>query len=178
MPCFSIMSHQKLGKFLGKIRTVFGEIDPQLRFWLFAKLIKCKKNPEATLACILFSKAFDSIHRRMMEQIPLTYSCRTSLWQKLFLWEDSQRNNFCHNDVLQEYESNGSFIQCDTDFIDIITEVFQGNTLAPYLFIICFDYIHQTSIDLMKETDFTLKKRQEADDILSKLSCIQTTQMI
>ena len=32
------------------------------------------------------------------------------------------------------------------------------NTLAPYLFIICLDYVLRTSIDLIKENDLTLKK--------------------
>ena len=34
----------------------------------------------------------------------------------------------------------------------------QGDTLAPYLFIICLDYILRTSKDLIKENGFTLKK--------------------
>ena len=29
----------------------------------------------------------------------------------------------------------------DTDFFDIVAEVLKGNTLAPYLFIICLDYV-------------------------------------
>ena len=46
----------------------------------------------------------------------------------------------------------------DTDFFDIVVEVLQGNTLAPYLFVLCLDYVLQTSIDLIKENGFTLKK--------------------
>ena len=38
----------------------------------------------------------------------------------------------------------------DIDFFDIVAGVLQGDILAPYLFIICQDYILQTSIDLMK----------------------------
>ena len=45
----------------------------------------------------------------------------------------------------------------DTDFFDI-AGVLQGDTLTPYLFIICLDYIFRTSIDLMKVNGFTLKK--------------------
>ena len=33
-----------------------------------------------------------------------------------------------------------------------------GDTLAPYLFIICLDYTLRTSVDLMKETGFKLAK--------------------
>ena len=45
-----------------------------------------------------------------------------------------------------------------TDCFDIVGEVLQGNTLAPFLFIICLDYVLQMSIDLMKVNSFTLKK--------------------
>ena len=39
----------------------------------------------------------------------------------------------------------------DTDYIDIVVGVLQGDTLALYLFIICLDYVLRTSIDLMKK---------------------------
>ena len=44
-----------------------------------------------------------------------------------------------------------------TDFFDMVVEVLQEHTLAPYLLIICLDYILQTLIDLIKENGFTLK---------------------
>ena len=57
----------------------------------------------------------------------------------------------------------------DGDFFDILAGVLQGDTLlAPYLFVICLDYVLWTSIDLIKENCFTLKK-QEADNIPQKL---------
>ena len=43
----------------------------------------------------------------------------------------------------------------DTDFFDIVAGVLQGNTLAPYLYIICLDYVLRTTIDIIKETGFT-----------------------
>ena len=46
----------------------------------------------------------------------------------------------------------------DTDFFDIFSGVLPGDTLTPYLFILCLDYTLETSIDLIKENDFTLKK--------------------
>ena len=45
----------------------------------------------------------------------------------------------------------------ETDFFDVVSGVLQRDTLAPYLFIISLDYILQTSIDIIKENDFTLK---------------------
>ena len=38
----------------------------------------------------------------------------------------------------------------DTDYFDTVADVLQGDTLAPYLFIICLDYVLRTSIDKMK----------------------------
>ena len=38
----------------------------------------------------------------------------------------------------------------DTDYFDIVAGVRQGDTLTPYRFIICLDYVLTPSIDLMK----------------------------
>ena len=48
----------------------------------------------------------------------------------------------------------------DTDYFDIVAGVLQGDTLAPYLFIICLDYILRTSIDKIKENSFKLTKER------------------
>ena len=53
----------------------------------------------------------------------------------------------------------------DTDFFDIVAGVLQRDTLAPYLIIICLDYVFWTSIDLMKENGFTLKKKRKKQTI-------------
>ena len=47
----------------------------------------------------------------------------------------------------------------DTDYFDIVAGV-QGDTFAPYLFIICIDCALRKSIDLMKENDFKLAKER------------------
>ena len=39
----------------------------------------------------------------------------------------------------------------DTEYFDIVAGVLQGDTLAPYLFIICLDYVLRTSIDKIKK---------------------------
>ena len=56
----------------------------------------------------------------------------------------------------------------DTDFFDIVAGVLQGDTLVPYLSIICLDYVLRTLINLLKENGFTLKKTR------SKLYPVQT----
>ena len=48
----------------------------------------------------------------------------------------------------------------DTEYFDIVAGVLQGDTLAPYLFIICLDYVLRTSIDKIKENGFELKKKR------------------
>ena len=48
----------------------------------------------------------------------------------------------------------------DTEYFDIVAEVLQGDTLAPYLFIICLDYELITSIDKIKENGFELTKKR------------------
>ena len=48
----------------------------------------------------------------------------------------------------------------ETDYFDIVAGVLQGDTLAPYLFIICLDYVLRMSIDKMKENSFTLTKER------------------
>ena len=48
----------------------------------------------------------------------------------------------------------------DTDYFDIVANVLQGDTLAPYLFIICQDYVLRTSIDKIKENGFKLTKER------------------
>ena len=48
----------------------------------------------------------------------------------------------------------------DTEYFDIVAGVLQGDTLAPYLFIICLDYVLRTSIDKIKENSFELTKKR------------------
>ena len=48
----------------------------------------------------------------------------------------------------------------DTDYFDIVAGVLQGDTLAPYLLIICLDYVLRTSIDKIKENSFEQTKKR------------------
>ena len=50
----------------------------------------------------------------------------------------------------------------DTDYFDIVVGVQQGDTLAPYFFIIFLDYVLRTFIDLMKENGFKQANTQLA----------------
>ena len=48
----------------------------------------------------------------------------------------------------------------DTEYFDIVAGVLQGDTLAPYLFIIRLDYELRTSIDKIRENGFELTKKR------------------
>ena len=48
----------------------------------------------------------------------------------------------------------------DTDYFDIVAGVLQGDTLTPYLFIICLDFVLRTSIEKIKENGFELTKKR------------------
>ena len=106
------------------------------------------KNLEATLLFVDFSKAFDSIHRGKMEQILLAYGLpKETVAAVMMLYKDTRA-------LVRSPDG-------DTDYFDIVAGVLQGDTLAPFLFIICLDYVLRTSLDLIKEKGFTLKKGKE-----------------
>ena len=46
----------------------------------------------------------------------------------------------------------------NTDILDHVTGVLQGDTLVSYTFIICLDYALQTLLDQLKENGYTLTK--------------------
>ena len=48
----------------------------------------------------------------------------------------------------------------DTEYFDIVAGVLQGDTLSPYLLIICLDYVLRTSIDNIRENGFVLTKKR------------------
>ena len=58
----------------------------------------------------------------------------------------------------------------NTNFFDILAGVLQGDTLAPYIFVICLDCVLRTSADAHNELGLTL----EVEDILIRRSPMQT----
>ena len=105
------------------------------------------KNIHATLLFVDFTKAFDSIHRGKMEQILLTYSLPKETVAAITILYRNTKVKVCSPDG-------------DTEYFDIVTGVLQGDTLAPYLFIICLDYVLRTSIDKIRENGFKLTKKR------------------
>ena len=91
------------------------------------------KNLPLTLLFIDFSKAFDSIKRNKMEQILQIYGIPTETIEAIMMLYRNTRS--------MVRSPNG-----DTAFFEITTGVLQGDTLAPFLFILCLDYIFKTSV--------------------------------
>ena len=99
-----------------------------------------KKNLEATLLFVLFFKVFDFIH---MEQIFLAYDLPKETVAAIMMQYKKTKVKVRSLDGV-------------TNFFGIVAGVLQGDTLAPYLFIIRLVYMLRTSIDLMKENGFKL----------------------
>ena len=104
------------------------------------------KNLQATILFVDLTKAFDSIHRGKMEQILLAYSLPKETAAAIMI---PYRNT-----KVKVHSPYG-----DTEYFDIEAGVLQGDILAPYLFIICLDYMLRTSIDKIKENGLELTKK-------------------
>ena len=105
------------------------------------------KNLQATLLFVDFTKAFDSIHRGKMEQILLAYGLPKETVAAIMI--------LYRNTKVKVRSPDG-----DTEYFDIVAGVLQGDTLAPYLYIICLDYVLRTSIDKIRENVFELTNRR------------------
>ena len=68
----------------------------------------------------------------------------------------------------------------DTNNFNIVADMLQGDTLAPYIFIICLDYVLRMSIDIMKDNGFKLAKERnrrypaQEDTLCVNKICIYT----
>ena len=104
------------------------------------------KNLPVTILFVDFTKAFHSIHRGKMEQILLAYGIPKETVAAIMI--------LYRNTKVKVRSPDG-----DTDYFDIVAGILLGNTLAPYLFIICLDYVLRTSIYKIKENGFELTQQ-------------------
>ena len=105
------------------------------------------KNLLAILLFVDFTKAFDSIHRGKMEPILLVYGIPKETVAAITI--------LYKNTKVKVRSPDG-----DTEYFDIVAGVLQGDTLAPYLFIIYLDYMLRTSIYKIRENGFELTKKR------------------
>lgn len=107
-----------------------------------------RNNLTAVLVFLDFKKAFDSIDRTMMFRILKAYDIPPRLLNAIKAIHSGTRAK-----VVTE--------EGDTDEFEITTGVLQGDTLAPYLFVIVLDYALRKAIE-GRESDlgFTLTPRK------------------
>ena len=101
------------------------------------------KNVQAALLFV----DFDSIHRGKMEQFLQAYGLPKETVAAITI--------LYRNTKVKIRSPDG-----DTEYFDIVAGELQGDTLAPYLFIICLDYALRTSIDKIRENGFELTKKR------------------
>ena len=105
------------------------------------------KNLDTTILFVDFSKAFDGIHRRKIEQILLAFGQSKETFAAIIM-------------LYKNTKVKIRFPDGDTDYFDILTGALQGDTLAPCCFIICLNYVLRTSFNIMKDNGFKLAKER------------------
>ena len=80
------------------------------------------------------------------------------------------------NAIMTLYHGTNAIVRspdADTDPFNISAGVLQGDTLAPFLFILCLDYVLKTSIDHHNSLGFALQRarnrRRPPSQFLGKL---------
>ena len=105
-------------------------------------------NRKAIVLYVDFRKAFDSINRNKMMKILKAYDVPPNLLQAIILMYENTKARIISPDG-------------ETDFFAILAGVLQGDTLAPYLFIIVLDYVlRKTFKGREEELGFKLHRRR------------------
>ena len=128
----------------------FGEIDPRHhKFWLSVEFLK-----------VYVQKNYVQPYYLSTLPRPLT-PFTEERWNKFYSLTAYQKKTVAAIMILyRNTKVKVRFPDGDTDYFDIVAGVLQGNILAPYLFIICLDYVLRISIDKVKENGFKLTKER------------------
>ena len=136
------------------------------------------QNLQAVMTFVDFSKAFDSIHRGKLMQILRAYGIPDTIVGAInILYKDT---------VAQVLSPDG-----DTEFFEILAGVLQGDTLAPFLFIVALDYALRIATLNAEETGLIVTPRKStrhpairltdtdfADDIALTSNTIKEAQLL
>ena len=117
----------------------------------------CAINLEATISFVHFTKAFDSIHREKIEQIQLANGLPKETVAVMMLYRNTK---------VKVCSSDGH-----TDNFDIVAGVPQGDTLIPYLFISCLDYVLRTRFQAKKGNKHKLPRKNNYRRRLRQWHC-------
>ena len=101
------------------------------------------KNLSAVMVFIDFRKAFDSVDRDTLMKILLAYGIPKKIEDLISL--------LYTNTSAQVITPDGK-----TEFFEILAGVLQGDTLAPYLFVIVMDYCMRIALEKHPDLGFTL----------------------
>ena len=123
------------------------------------------KNLPVTILFVDFTKAFDSIHRGKIEQILLAYGLPKETVADIMM--------LYRNTKVKVRSPDG-----DTEYFDIVSRVLQGDTQAPYLFIITLDYMLRTSTDKVKENGFELRKKRSRRYLAKTITDIESKKTV
>ena len=136
-----LFTQEDLDSVLGKIknRKAAGLDEIPLEVW--------KTRQFDDILFVDFTKTFDFIHKGKMEQILIAYGLPKDTVAAITI--------LYRNTKLKVRSPDG-----DIEYFDIVEGVLQGDTLAPYLFIICLDNVLRTSIHKIKENSFELTKKR------------------
>ena len=110
-----------------------------------------KLNKDAFICFVDFKKAFDSISREKMFQILGLYGIPEKIISTIRALYTSTKAKVVSPDG-------------DTDIFDIQAGVHQGDTLAPFLFIIVLDYVLRISVDTFNNKGIQIKTPQGTRD--------------
>ena len=106
---------------------------------------------KATIIFVDFSKAFDSVNRKVMFQILDNYGIPSQIIKAISIM----------------YNHSTSFVQSmdgPTKEFKTTSGILQGDTFAPYLFVIAVDYILLQSVENMKEKGLDVKPDRTSRD--------------
>ena len=104
-------------------------------------------NKEVTLCFVDFKKAFDSINREVMFKILPLYGIPEQIISAI--------KALYINTNAKVLTQDG-----ETEQFDILAGVLQGDTLAPFLFILVLDYVLRISLDSNNNLGLLLSSRQ------------------
>ena len=103
-------------------------------------------NKELTLVFVDFKKAFDSINRNVMFEILALYGIPPEIIKAIKVLYTNTKAKVITTDG-------------ETDVFNIVAGVLQGDTLAPFLFIIVLDYVLRISLDVNNNKGLLIKPR-------------------
>ncbi len=107
------------------------------------------KNLKAILTFIDFKKAFDSVDRSKLMEILSAYGIPEKIVRAI---------SIMYTDTMAKVLSPDG----ETDFFEILAGVLQGDTLAPFLFVIVIDYVLRIAVEGHEHLGFTLSEGRSA----------------